>query len=224
DPVLSAPDLLRFLHGQLPGGDRDWLPATLPEAAQLIELARLGGALDIDHLIDDQRQTTVLRVFLRRASYVTVDRLLGELRRAAPERFSGAGEEVSFVGDVMVSQTTVGLIVSDQVRTLLTALVMVLFAASVMFRSLVGGLFAVMPLALSVLLNFAFMGYAGIPLGIATSMFASLAIGIGVDYAIHFLGRHARSLQAADSRAALRTTLATTGRAIFYNAAVVAPG
>ena len=46
-----------------------------------------------------------------------------------------------------------------------------------------------LPAGLAVLMNFAVMGFTGMPLGVATSMFSGMTIGIGVDYAIHLLER-----------------------------------
>ena len=36
------------------------------------------------------------------------------------------------------------------------------------------------------------MGYAGLPLGIASSMFSALAIGVGVDFALHLSHAYGR--------------------------------
>ena len=58
---------------------------------------------------------------------------------------------------------------------------------SIAFRSLRAGLVATAPTALALLVIYGAMGAAGISLDIGTSMLASLIIGAGVDYAVHFL-------------------------------------
>ncbi len=50
-----------------------------------------------------------------------------------------------------------------------------------------------LPPAAAVIISFAAMGWAGVPLGVATSMFAGVTIGVGVDFAIHLLARFRRS-------------------------------
>jgi predicted RND superfamily exporter protein len=95
-----------------------------------------------------------------------------------------------------------------------------------MFRSIVAGLLCTLTVALAVLVNYAIMGFAGIPLGVGTSMFASIAIGAGVNFPIHILDRLRINLRRPDADPApvFANTMAFTGRALFFTAFVVAVG
>ncbi len=116
-------------------------------------------------------------------------------------------------------------LVRSQVQSLAIAFVLVAIILMVQLRSVGGGLLAVSPIALTVLLNFAIMAYLGVGLDNATMMIASIAIGIGIDYAIHFSNRFKEELSAGRTQTqALEVTLRTTGRAILINAASVALG
>ena len=55
------------------------------------------------------------------------------------------------------------------------------------------------PSLLAVVVKFAIMGWTGIPLGVATSMFAAMTLGIGVNCAIHLFEGCDRSLCAGVS-------------------------
>ena len=69
------------------------------------------------------------------------------------------------------------------------------------------------------------MAYGGIPLDLMTLMVSSIAIGIGVDYSIHFIARLRHEIRRnADPRRAAEETIRTTGRSIIYNALTVALG
>jgi len=70
------------------------------------------------------------------------------------------------------------------------------------------------------------MGFCGIPLGVGTSMFASIAIGVGVNPAIHILDRLRLGLRApgADSEEVFAGALAFTGYRLFYAAFVLVVG
>jgi predicted RND superfamily exporter protein len=92
-------------------------------------------------------------------------------------------------------------------------------------RSLAAGIVCIIPLLFTVLTNFGVMGYAGFPLDIATLMVASMAIGVGIDYAIHFTERYREEARRGrGSREALEETMRTEGKAITYNALAVGLG
>jgi hypothetical protein len=115
--------------------------------------------------------------------------------------------------------------------SLIVSLIVVWILTSLIFRSVFGGFLAVMPLSLAVLSNFAVMGFFNVPLEIGTSIVANAAIGIGVDYAIHFLSRLRHELCGLNSgnisenmlQAAI-VTATTAGQAILFNAIAVAAG
>ncbi len=112
-----------------------------------------------------------------------------------------------------------------QVESMLTALIFVIILLAIIFRSAVGGLLAVVPISITILVNFAVMGYLGIGLDSFTAMIASIAIGLGIDYAIHFTHRFRSELEVdGDEVAALERTLGTTGVSILINALSVGLG
>jgi len=116
-------------------------------------------------------------------------------------------------------------LLNSQMQSLLIALVLVLLLMMIQFKSINMGLVVTSPIMLTVLINFAVMAYADIPLDNATMMIASIAIGIGIDYAIHFSTRFKMELRRQGSELlALEKTLETTGRAIIINALTVAMG
>ncbi|MBW2703039.1 MAG: RND family transporter [Deltaproteobacteria bacterium] len=116
-------------------------------------------------------------------------------------------------------------LVASQYRSLIMAVLIVLLLVALQFRSWVAGLVAIVPIVFTVLLNFGLMGYLGIPLDITTVMIASVAVGIGVDYAIHFLSRvRLERIKGGEIEGSIRTTLETTGIAISTNAVSVSMG
>ncbi|OGD76751.1 MAG: hypothetical protein A2Y64_00360, partial [Candidatus Coatesbacteria bacterium RBG_13_66_14] len=116
-------------------------------------------------------------------------------------------------------------LVDNQKASMAIAYVLVFLLLLAVMRNVVGGLLASIPILLTVLINFAIMALWGIPLDFVTMMIASLVIGIGVDYTIHFTESFRRELARSESPvAALEKVLATTGRAVIINAVSVAAG
>ncbi len=116
-------------------------------------------------------------------------------------------------------------LLTSQIRSLFLALGLVLILMIIQFKSIKMGLIVTSPILLTVLINFAVMGYFGVSLDNATMMIASIAVGIGIDYAIHFSSRFKSELkERKDELRSLEKTLETTGKAIVINALTVALG
>ena len=112
-----------------------------------------------------------------------------------------------------------------QIESLLLTLLFILVLLALIFRSPLGSLIAVVPISITILVNFAVMGYLGIGLDSFTAMIASIAIGLGIDTDIHFISRLRDELK-LDGRpsAALQRTFQSTGLSILINAAAVGMG
>jgi predicted RND superfamily exporter protein len=90
----------------------------------------------------------------------------------------------------------------------------VLLMCIVIFRSFRDGLLCLAPLFVSVVLVYAVMGLFDIWLGVATSMFAAVAIGLGIDLAIHMVARARKAERMGlDTDAAIAYVYRSTGRA-----------
>jgi len=110
-------------------------------------------------------------------------------------------------------------IVSSQTYSLIFAIGLVLILLTIQFRSFIGGFISILPIILTVLFNFSIMWIFKIPLDAATVMIGSVAVGIGIDYTIHFNNRfHFEIAKKNSVESALITTLQTTGKGIIINA------
>jgi predicted RND superfamily exporter protein len=135
------------------------------------------------------------------------------------------GYNVSIAGYADMETALTTLITKSQISSLILSLILVFIIVAMAFKSPVAGLFAVIPLSFAILINFAVMGFAGIRLDLVTTMIASIAVGIGIDYTIHFLSsyKHERLLT-NDIKVVTEKTMLSTGKAILFNAAAVAAG
>ncbi len=118
------------------------------------------------------------------------------------------------------------LVVAGQVSTLVTSLGAVFLLTTFMFRSWVAGLINIIPISLVMIFSFGILGLLGIPLELGKSLTAGMVIGIGIDYTIHFLSKYRFKVREGltDPAQITAATLATSGKAIFFNAVVVIAG
>jgi len=128
-------------------------------------------------------------------------------------------------GMIRIVQRLNESLVKSQVQSIVIAIIVVFLMLSVQFRSVRMGAVVLSPIVLIILLNFALMGYFGLPLDYATMLVGSIMIGVGIDYSIHFSSRFRIEYNAChDERNALERTLKTTGIAVVSNAFMVALG
>ncbi len=141
--------------------------------------------------------------------------LYGELNNAA-----GTNAIVRPAGVAVLYVAVSKLIIDTQISSIISSIIIVLLINTLIFRSIGAGLTSIFPLSFTILVNFGIMGYTGTSLNMATSIIAAIAIGIGVDYAIHFLNRFLFEYNAQPDGDWVKTmtrTMMTSGRAIIYN-------
>lgn len=83
----------------------------------------------------------------------------------------------------------------DQRLSTFIAMILVLIISTIFFKSIIYGLVTLIPLLSGLMLNMIFMVILKIPLDITTMMVSSVAIGVGVDDAIHYLLQFKRQSQ-----------------------------
>ncbi|OHD57484.1 MAG: hypothetical protein A2Y33_05815 [Spirochaetes bacterium GWF1_51_8] len=115
---------------------------------------------------------------------------------------------------------------TSQMASLILALVAVLILNSLTFRSALKGLVSITAVVFTLVVNFGVMGVLGIPLDLVTVTIASIAIGTGIDYSIHFTSRFSLEMErnGGDEHMAAAVTLSTTGLGILANALAVGLG
>lgn len=141
------------------------------------------------------------------------------------DRFEENGIEMNYAGSGYKALVFSDLILEGQILSILISLGLVFILLSIMFNSLLVGLVGSVPIVLTALISFGVMGLLDIPLSTTTALLSSIAIGIGVDYAIHFLQYYQLNLKDSKLKiTAIYRTMNQTGKAILFNAMVVISG
>ncbi len=196
--VLGPYEHLATMHYMLRArreGERR-MPDDPDGVAQVVAYYRLVRSdKRLRQIFDPTFRQALITVFLKHANFADTARLMTAVREYEHQNLAPYGIGVHFAGDVAASQTMIEAIVGTQVSSVLLSLVGIGALTCLLFRSLAWGLLSVLPAALGVLGVFAAMGWTGMPLGVATSMFAATVLCIGDDYAIHLLEAARRMLR-----------------------------
>lgn len=160
------------------------------------------------------------------SEFVHQREVINKMQQYLADEFNDEDVAATLAGRADLDYHWVGLVRTSHVRSVWFSLGCVVLLTGLMFRSALGGVLCGLTVGVAVVLNYCIMGLGDIPLGVGTSMFASIAIGAGVNFPIHILDRLRVGLakEGADTAQVFRGALAFTGRALFFTAMIVAAG
>ncbi|MBN2395439.1 MAG: MMPL family transporter [Candidatus Atribacteria bacterium] len=142
-----------------------------------------------------------------------------------PDQLGDTQFSYRLTGIPVITNEVNNSVYQGQIKSMLAAFIFVCLLLILQFGSIQIGLIGMIPIIFTILTAFGIMGMAKISLNIGTMMVASIAIGAGIDYTIHFINRYKQELiKNNDSIKAIRITLTGTGRAIIFNSLSVAAG
>ena len=200
--------------------------ASREELAGVVQgyLTLLSGSLD--RFVDDDMNPQVMRITvqLRNHSTQTTGEIIAAAQKFAQEHFP-EGYTLEATGTAEMEYTMTKMIVSSQLTSLLISLLCVFIIIALAFKSGWAGLLGAVPLALAIILNYMVMGFAGINLDLVTSIIASVAVGVGIDYTIHFMTTYKEERAKSDDlEEVTRMTFRKSGHGIVTNAIAVGFG
>ena len=136
------------------------------------------------------------------------------------------GTKILIRGEPHASLRFSNLLLSDQKMSTYISFVLVFLVVLIAFMSLSQALFALIPILTGVMANYIFMYLLGIPFDMITVTFASVAVGAGIDDAIHFLLRYKNNLRDSDLplKQIVAITIKETGRPIILTTLSIIAG
>ncbi len=241
--VASPVDLVRkvyktFYHDDNPIFDR--LPDTTRDGFKDITLTDrsiIGVAINqalssnrdmFDSMVTPDYKEFQMNIIIRSGKSKIIEDYVEQVYAKTKELFP---EDDPYIQRILIGglapqlREVTSLLMDSQLKSIAGSFVLVWLITFFIFRSAIGGLFSLIPLGFTVILNFGMMYALGWPITQGTVIVASISIGIGVDYTIHFLERFKMQLQLGDTlELAYVNTIRTSGKAIFINAISVAFG
>lgn len=180
----------------------------------------------LDALLDEnlEPRKSRMQVIMRSHDTGKIKEVIDDALRFSEKHFPKEYTlEAAGLGELEVQMTS--MIISSQITSLILAVTIVFCILSVFYRSVIAGLIGSIPLGVSILLNFGIMSLTGINLDMVTSLVAAIAIGIGIDYTVHFMNNyyHERINNSNLTQVTLNT-LRNSGKGIAANAFAVGCG
>jgi hydrophobe/amphiphile efflux-3 (HAE3) family protein len=225
--TISLTDLVREMNQKFHSDDPGYyaIPDDRALVAQLMLLFTFQGGSLGDMALGDFSAGTIMGFYPMESSG-DISALSKTVQTYLDENFPvGGAVNARMVGATILMDRMFSRMNQSQMIGLGTTVVAVTILVSVLMGSVIAGLIASIPLILTVTFSMGLMAYTGQPLDMMTLMVSAIAVGIGVDYSIHFISRFRNEYRAnRDAQQALQATIRTTGRGITYNALTVALG
>ena len=209
----SIADLVRELNKKISGEDK--IPNDEAAIGQLWFL--LEQQESISHFVNtDLNQALIIAKFQDigdRSTLELTDYMQNYFKNHTSEDYT-----IKMTGMPFINKKLSDNLLYSQIVSLIIALILVMTLVSFMLRSFVKGMYASLPVIVTIGIIYGVMGYSGIPLNIATVLVASIAMGIGIDYSIHFFSYFNHSKAKGNSVAeAITESISVSGKAIIIN-------
>ena len=216
----SFADILKRMNLVMNEGkaEFDRIPESRELVAQYLLLYSMSADPgDFENLVDYDYQRAKIRVNITTSEQEDHKRLHRQFQSYLQNELKPEMKS-DFGGMLMVWLAQIRYIAIGKIQNIIMAVLLVFLFCTLIYRSFAGGLLAITPLVIATLLTFGLMGFLGIRLDMGTAIITAIAVGIGVDFAIHYIARFREELAGSGNlEQATRTTMLTTGRAIIYD-------
>ncbi len=226
---VSVVDGISFLYQAHKGGDPKYFvlppPTSLAELNQYTQgMDKTGGNSNPFHsFIDSTNRITRVSIQMANIGTNEIKMITDRLRPKIDKIFPPDEYNVVLTGTSVVFLEGSSYLVKNLLTSLLLALVVISLLMALLFTSARMIVISLIPQLIPQLMTAALMGYLGIPIKPSTILIFSVALGISVDNAIHFLSRYRLQLKLNDwnIKPSVISALSETGYSMIYSSVVL---
>jgi hypothetical protein len=194
------------------------IPDNREKVNNLFTVYSMSGDLDdFSSIVDYDYKTGLITAFSKVMStdeiFAYVEEMNGHVKTTMDRDLI-----VDFTGMIVVLRDLVIMIVRSSALSIIFSLIVIGIIASIFFKRILWGVLAVIPLTSAVIINFGFMGYFGIELSHITAILSSIIIGVGVDFAVHYIAQFRRLSRTIDANKLSQEVVEDVGYPIILDA------
>ena len=224
----AVTDVVKVVNRELRGGaDADYrVPTTVNGVAQtLLQYQSSHRPHDLWHIVTPDFTSTAIWLQLRSGDNQDMSRVIDFLDDYLASNPLPDNVEMRWAGKTYINVVWQDVMVSGMLNSLMGAFLVVFLMMAFLFRSPRLGLFAMVPLSITILGVYGIIGWIGKDYDMPIAVLSSLTLGLSVDFAIHFIERTRALLHSTGSfEAATEKIFEEPARAIARNAIVIAIG
>lgn len=212
------------VHGEQPAYDA--VPATGEEIGQYLFLfLSSGDPSDLDNFVDYDYRRSNVWVQMKQGDNQDIETLEGVVAAFLRNNPLPPGIELRWSGLTYINKVWQDLMVTGMRNAILGGFATVFILMVVLFRSFRLALISMLPLTFSIVLSYGALGWVGKDYDMPIAVCSSLALGLSIDFAIHFVQRFRRKYaETGDLSVVNAYMFGEPGRAIARNALVIVVG
>ena len=222
---LSIADAVKFTKQAFYNGDPERYDLLRGNEKTFI-LPYLEAAQDSGGLargfIDEERRSTRLTVQVADVGTARMDVLMAKLRAEVDSIFDPAKYDVILTGTSVVFLEGSKYMVTNLLISLVMAVILIAGLMALLFNSFRMVIVSLIPNLVPLITTAGLMGYLGVAIKPSTLLVFSIAFGIAVDDAIHYLSKYRQELNAGNTiRTSVLLALREAGVSMMYTSIVL---
>ena len=224
----SITDVVKKVHMELFEGKSDQfrVPDTTSAVAQcLISFQNSHKPDDLWHLVTPNYTKANIWLQLKNGDNQVMQAVVDDVEKYLAANPPPVALDHNWAGLTYLNTVWQDKMVSGMLNAFLGSFVVVFIMMVILFRSLLWGLLAMIPLSVTIALIYGIIGFVGKDYDMPVAILSSLTLGLAVDFAIHFLERTRMAYKKAGAWSkAIKEMFEEPARAISRNVIVIAVG
>ena len=189
--TYSIADVVKQMHRTVMDDSLKYesIPSTREKVNNLFTMYYMSGDQDgLSSMIDHDHENTLITSLSSIMSTEDIFSLVRLMTTYIDEHFFGA-EKISITGMIVVIRDMVLMVIRSSLLSIAISVVLIGLITALFFGRVIWGALSIIPLFSAVILNFGLMGHFNITLNHITAILSSIIIGVGVDFAIHYISQ-----------------------------------
>jgi predicted RND superfamily exporter protein len=224
----ALPDIVKTVNRELQSGNEaDFkLPETAAGTAQtLLQYQSSHRPADLWHFVTQDYRQSLIWMQLTSGDNQHMNQLIDRVADYTLAHPLPAGLSANWAGKAYINVIWQDAMVTGMMESLTSSFLIVSLMMALLFRSVLFGLIAMLPLSLTITFIYGLVGWLGKDYDMPIAVLSALALGLSVDFAIHFLERTRVIYKATGNvQETLKQMFEEPARAITRNAVVIALG
>jgi predicted RND superfamily exporter protein len=220
--IYALPNFIKLMNKGLHEDQNKYfkLPDNPLAYSQYLFLYENSNGNEIFNVVNHNYNETRIIIFVKSDKTSIMDNIIVESTKYIEETLPDVKIIPSGFGETLVS--TRDEVIYGQINSLFISFIAIFIFLIFLFKDIRVALLGMVPLGLTVLINFGLMGWLGFYLDVGTAIVAAIAIGIGVDNAIYFISYYNEAI--GNSREKSISAVQTVFNALYGNSLVLGMG